>query len=108
MKQSQRNILTTERIEEWVKENVSAKGDFRKYLEKAPWDLLQEYVEGDAKNPVKVWRKQLTKLKEQDLCKRCKLEFDCILPILQITMNGYPVNIEQKEKNRILQEGRLI
>ena len=93
-----------ERIEEWVKENVSAKGDFRKYLEDAPWDLLQEYVEGDAKNPVKVWRKQLTKLKEQDLCKRCKLEFDCILPILQITMNGYPVNIEQKEKNRILME----
>lgn len=93
-----------ERIEEWVKQNVSAKGDFRKYLEDAPWDLLQEYVEGDAKNPVKVWRKQLTKLKEQDLCKRCKLEFDCILPILQITMNGYPVNIEQKEKNRILME----
>lgn len=93
-----------ERIEEWVKENVSAKGDFRKYLEDAPWDLLQEYVEGDAKNPVKVWRKQLTKLKEQDLCKRCKLEFDCILPILQITMNGYPVNVEQKEKNRVLME----
>lgn len=93
-----------DRIEEWVKENVSAKGDFRKYLENAPWDLLQEYVEGDAKNPVKIWRKQLTKLKEQDLCKRCKLEFDCILPILQITMNGYPVNIEQKEKNRILME----
>lgn len=93
-----------ERIEEWVKENVSAKGDFRKHLENAPWDLLQEYVEGDAKNPVKVWRKQLTKLKEQDLCKRCKLEFDCILPVLQITMNGYPVNIEQKEKNRILME----
>ena len=93
-----------DRIEEWVKENVSAKGDFRKYLENAPWDLLQEYVEGDAKNPVKIWRKQLTKLKEQDLCKRCKLEFDCILPILQITMNGCPVNIEQKEKNRILME----
>lgn len=93
-----------ERIEEWVRQNVSAKGDFRKYLENAPWDLLQEYVEGDAKNPVKIWRKQLTKLKEQDLCKRCKLEFDCILPILQITMNGYPVNIEQKEKNRILME----
>lgn len=93
-----------ERIEEWVRQNVSAKGDFRKYLEDAPWDLLQEYVEGDAKNPVKIWRKQLTKLKEQDLCKRCKLEFDCILPILQITMNGYPVNIEQKEKNRILME----
>lgn len=93
-----------DRIEEWVKQNISAKGDFRKYLENAPWDLLQEYVEGDAKNPVKIWRKQLTKLKEQDLCKRCKLEFDCILPILQITMNGYPVNIEQKEKNRILME----
>ena len=88
-----------DRIEDWVHENVSAKGDFRKYLKDAPWDLLCEYVEGDAKNPVKVWRKQLTALKQQDLCARCKLEFDCILPILQITMNGYPIDDEQKKKN---------
>lgn len=90
---------TKDRIEDWVHENISTKGDFRKYIKDAPWDLLCEYVKGDAKNPVKVWRKQLTLLKEQDLCSRCKLEFDCILPILQITMNGYPINDEQKQKN---------
>lgn len=90
---------TKDRIEDWVHENISTKGDFRKYLKDAPWDLLCEYVKGDAKNPVKIWRKQLTKLKEQDLCARCKIEFDCILPILQITMNGYPINDEQKQKN---------
>lgn len=90
---------TKDKIEEWVHENVSTRGDFRKYLKDAPWDLLVEYVSGDAKNPVKIWRKQLTLLKEQDLCSRCKLEFDCILPILQITMNGYPINDEQKHKN---------
>lgn len=88
-----------DRIEEWVKQNVSAKGDFRQHLEKAPWELLEEYVKGDAKNPVKVWRKQLTLLKEQDLCKRVKLEFDCILPTLQMTMTGLPLSVEQKEKN---------
>lgn len=90
---------TKDRIEDWVHENISTKGDFRKYLKDAPWDLLCEYVIGDAKNPVKIWRKQLTLLKQQDLCARCKLEFDCILPILQITMNGYPINDEQKQKN---------
>ena len=88
-----------DRIEDWVKENVSAKGDFRQHLKEAPWDLLCEYVQGDAKNPVKVWRKQLTLLKEQDLCSRCKLEFDCILPTLAMTMNGMPFDVEQKEKN---------
>lgn len=93
-----------DRIEDWVQENVSRKGDFRQYLKDAPWDLLCEYVKTDAKNPVKIWRKQLTLLKEQDLCKRAKLEFDCILPILQITMNGYPINAEQKEKNKELLE----
>lgn len=93
---------TKDRIEDWVHENISAKGDFRKYLKDAPWDLLCEYVIGDAKNPVKIWRKQLTLLKQQDLCNRCKLEFDCILPILQITMNGYPINYEQKKKNCVL------
>lgn len=91
---------TKDRIETWVKENVSTKGDFRKYLKDAPWDLLCEYVTGDAKNPVNIWKKQLTLLKEQDLCSRTKLEFDCLLPILQITMNGYPIDVEQKEKNK--------
>ena len=88
-----------DRIEDWVKDNISAKGDFRQHLKEAPWDLLCEYVQGDAKNPVKVWRKQLTLLKEQDLCSRCKLEFDCILPTLAMTMNGMPFDVEQKEKN---------
>lgn len=90
---------TKDRIEDWVHENVTAKGDFRQHLKDAPWDLLVEYVTGDAKNPVKIWRKQLTLLKQQDLCSRCKLEFDCILPTLQMTMNGMPFDKEQKEKN---------
>ena len=90
---------TKERIEEWVHENVSRKGDFRQHLKDAPWDLLVEYVSGDAKNPVKIWRKQLTKLKNQDLCKRAKLEFDCILPTLQMTMTGMPIDVNQKKKN---------
>ena len=88
-----------ERIEDWVHENVSKKGDFRQHLKDAPWDLLVEYVSGDAKNPVKIWRKQLTLLKKQALCKRAKMEFDCILPTLQMTMTGLPIDTEQKEKN---------
>ena len=90
---------TKDRIEDWVRENVSKKEDFREHLKDAPWDMLVEYVSGDAKNPVKVWRKQLTLLKEQDLCKRAKLEFDCILPTLEMTRTGMPINIEQKKKN---------
>lgn len=88
-----------ERIEEWVRENVSSKGDFRQHLAIAPWELLDEYVSGDAKNPVKIWRKQLTLLKKEDLCKRAKLEFDCILPSLAMTRTGIPIDTEQKAKN---------
>ena len=88
-----------DRLEYWVSENVSKKGDFREHLKDAPWDMLVEYVSGDAKNPVKVWRKQLTLLKEQDLCKRAKLEFDCILPSLEMTRTGLPIDLEQKKKN---------
>ena len=67
---------TKDRIEEWVHENVSKKGDFRQHLKEAPWELLVEYVTGDAKNPVKIWRKQLTKLKEHG-CKHIK--FMCLV-----------------------------
>ena len=90
---------TKDNLEEWIKENVSKKGDFRQYLKDAPWDLLCEYASGDSTLPVKVWRKQLTLLKKQDLCSRCKLEFDCILPSLQMTMYGLPIDVEQKKKN---------
>ena len=90
---------TKDNLEEWIKENVSKKGDFRQYLKDAPWDLLCEYASGDSKLPVKVWRKQLTLLKEQDLCKRVKMEFDCILPTLAMTRMGLPLNTKQKEKN---------
>lgn len=90
-----------DRLEYWIRENVSKKGDFREHLKDAPWDMLVEYVSVDAKNPVKVWRKQLTLLKEQDLCKRAKLEFDCILPTLQMTMYGLPIDVEQKKKNLV-------
>lgn len=94
------------RVEDWVKDNVpKAKGDFRKYLEQVPWDLLCEYVEGDAKEPVQIWHKQLEELKKQNLCSRCKLEFDCILPILQITMNGFPFDNEKRKENLKLLEG---
>ena len=91
---------TKDRIEEWVMQNVpKAKGDFRKYLDKVPYDLLCEYVKGDAKNPVKIWQKQLPLLQKQNLCSRCKLEFDCILPTLQMTMNGMPFDNEMRKKN---------
>ena len=88
-----------ERIEQWVRDNKSKKGDFRKYLQDAPWDILEEYVSGDADNPVKIWRKQLTLLKKEDLCKRAKLEFDCILPSLEMTRTGIPIDLETKAKN---------
>ena len=91
-----------DRIEEWVRENISKKGDFRQHLKDAPWDLLVEYVTGDAKNPVKIWRKQLTLLKAQDLCKRAKLEFDCILPTLEMTRTGMPIDVEQKENHLMI------
>lgn len=90
---------TKDRIEDWVHENISKKGDFRQYLKDASWDMLVEYVTGDAKNPVKIWRKQLTLLKQQDLCKRAKMEFDCILPTLEMTRTGMPIDTEQKKKN---------
>lgn len=90
---------TKDNTEVWVQENISKKGDFRQHLKDAPWDLLVEYVTGDAKNPVHIWKKQLTLLKKEDLCQRVKLEFDCILPTLQMTMNGIPIDMEQKERN---------
>lgn len=90
---------TKDRVETWVRDNIAKRGDFRKYLKDAPHELVAEYVRGDSKNPVKIWRKQLTILKEQGLCERVKLEFDCILPALQMTMYGLPIDEDKKREN---------
>lgn len=89
----------TTKIEPWIKEHVSSKGDFRQYLKEAPYNLLLDYVAVDSKNPVKIWKKQLTLLKNENLVERVKLEFSCILPILQITINGFCFNVEDKKEN---------
>ncbi len=90
---------TKQRVEAWIHENISRRGDFRQHLKEAPWELTDEYVRGDAKNPVKIWRKQLTLLKEQNLCQRVKLEFDILLPALQMTMYGLPIDEKKKKEN---------
>lgn len=92
----------TTKIEPWIKEHVSSKGDFRQYLKEAPYNLLLDYVATDSKNPVKIWKKQLTLLKNENLVQRVKLEFSCILPILQITINGFCFNVEGKKENLLL------
>ena len=89
----------TTKIEPWIREHVSSKGDFRQYLKEAPYNLLLDYVAVDSKNPVKIWKKQLTLLKNENLVQRAKLEFSCILPILQITINGFCFNVEGKKEN---------
>lgn len=89
----------TSKIEPWIREHVSSKGDFRQYLKEAPYNLLLDYVAVDSKNPVKIWKKQLTLLKNENLVERVKLEFSCILPILQITINGFCFNVEGKKEN---------
>lgn len=89
-------------IEAWVRANIkmkSVKSDFRAYLKDTPWELLCEYVIGDTDNPIHIWRKQLTLLQEEKLSARVKLDFDCILPILDITMTGFPINMVQKKIN---------
>lgn len=89
----------TSKIEPWIREYVSSKGDFRQYLKEAPYNLLLDYVAVDSKNPVKIWKKQLTLLKNENLIQRTKLEFSCMLPILQITINGFCFNVEGKKEN---------
>ena len=89
----------TSKIEPWIREHVSSKGDFRQHLKEAPYNLLLDYVAVDSKNPVKIWKKQLTLLKNENLVQRVKLEFSCILPVLQITINGFCFNVEGKKEN---------
>ena len=60
----------TTKIEPWIREHVSSKGDFRQYLKEAPYNLLLDYVAVDSKNPVKIWKKQLTLLKNENLVER--------------------------------------
>lgn len=90
-----------EKIDEWVHTNTKCKAneDFRKYLKDAPWDLLCDYVLGDADNPVNIMLKQVPELAKQKLEARAQLEFDCILPSLVFTIVGFPFDEAQRQEN---------
>ena len=87
------------RLEDWFDER-GYRGDFRKYLKDAPWELLKEYVEEDSVIPVEVYLKQLKILKEQELM--IPFERDCkmLKVVLKMKQRGMRVDVDAKDERR--------
>lgn len=82
-------------LEEWAEEK-GLKGDFRKHLKDAPWELLEEYAADDAEIPVKVLRKQEKVLSAQGL--EGAFELDCALIKIVLKMKQRGIRIDMKKK----------
>jgi len=87
------------RIEAWA-ESEGLRGDFRKYLKDAPWELLKEYVEDDAAIPVSLFfNAQLPLLKEQGLMNPFYVDCYLIKPVLQMKVHGIRLDLAKKKEN---------
>jgi len=87
------------RIETWA-EDRKLRGDFRKYLKDAPWELLKEYVEDDAMLPVSLFfNAQLPLLKEQNLMNPFYVDCYLIKPVLEMKVHGIRMDLAKKKEN---------
>jgi DNA polymerase I-like protein with 3'-5' exonuclease and polymerase domains len=87
------------RIEAWA-ESEGLRGDFRKHLKDAPWELLKEYVEDDASIPVSLFfNAQLPLLKEQGLMNPFYVDCYLIKPVLQMKVHGIRLDLAKKKEN---------
>lgn len=87
-------------LEEWAKKE-GLKGDVRQYLDKAPPELVDEYVIEDAVVSPLVFMEQLRKIYKEELVR--PLDIDCRLIKVATFMKqkGIRVDIETKAKNYV-------
>jgi DNA polymerase I-like protein with 3'-5' exonuclease and polymerase domains len=96
---------TKSELEEWAEDN-GLKGDFRKYLKDAPWDLLSAYAADDAELPVKILRKQIPILESQELMDPFTIDCKLIKIVLKMKQRGVRIDIQKKKSNHDLLKSR--
>ena len=91
------------RIEAWAVEQ-GYKGDFRKYLRFAPWELLKEYAADDAELPPLIMQQQDLILDKEGLRKPYEIDCALIKIVLGMKQKGARLDLKAKARNhKILQ-----
>lgn len=93
-------------LEAWC-EKQGYKGDFRKHLKNAPWNLLKDYVADDGELPVLIYEKQLPLLTEQGLLPAFEIDNALLKTVLKMTQRGVRIDTSKKAKNKAVLERRL-
>jgi DNA polymerase I-like protein with 3'-5' exonuclease and polymerase domains len=93
-------------LEQWAEDN-ELKGDFRKHLKDAPWDLLKEYAADDAELPVIIYDKQYPILEAQGLLRPFEIDCAMIKVVLKMKQRGVRIDVAKKEANKKILEDRL-
>ena len=86
------------RLEDWAKEK-GLKGDVRKHLKEAPWELLEEYAREDAELPVLIYKEQEKILLEQNLMEPFLLDCDLIPMVIEMKRKGILIDTKKKKEN---------
>lgn len=75
------------------------KGDFRKWLYKMPYELVRDYALGDVLEPLMIFDKQWTLMKEQGLIDIFKLETKLLRAVLFMRKTGAIVSPRRRDVN---------
>jgi len=94
------------KLESWATEK-GLKGDFRKHLKEAPFDLLSEYASSDAELPVLIYEKQIKILERENLLEPFNTDCSLIKVVLNMKYRGARVDVEAKRRNAELLDKML-
>lgn len=83
-------------------EKYKLKGDSRQHLYLMPFKTVRKYALPDVELPIKIFRRQWKKLKEQKLLDLFHMEMELFPLLLQMRKTGVKINKELLEKSKVI------
>jgi len=98
-------------LDNYCKRIFGDKVNTKAQIHRLPSDIVREYAEVDAINPLKIFEKQIEEIKKQGLEDIYNLECDLVPILLEMKRNGIRVNTERakvldKEYAKIIKENK--
>jgi len=87
-------------------ETNGLKGDERQHIYLMPYELVREYAKGDVELPLRIFEKQLLRMKQEELLDVYEIETGIIPLLLQMKKCGARIDVTKvNEKTKFLRRG---
>lgn len=85
----------------------SLKGDFRQWLFKMPFSMVEDYVLGDAEIPILIFEKQLAILQAEETFDLFEMECELLRVLIKMRKTGVKIDTKVRDKNALELQSKM-